>query len=306
MAATADAIGATVYSSGLSAATIRRLACDANVVPIVLGSNSEPLDVGRSERLVTRAIRRALNTRDRGCVVCGAPPIMCDAHHLTSWIDGGDTKTTNLVLLCRRHHTDLHNGHWIITITNGEVHVTRPTWADPPDPHQNTAPPPPPPRSTPDHRPPRGRPLRNRPPDRSAPDDPAPDRLAPDCPAADLSEVDHSADGEGVAGDLWSGGDGGSLRPHGPAHSVPEDSVAPAATGLKFAASDGRVRDEALSASAQDDEAVRHATYLAIWGERPPTDRTTRSAHRLSDSAPFDPWGGSDDLSPATTAPDPP
>jgi len=44
----------------------------------VLGSNSEPLDVGRSERLVTRAIRRALNARDRGCVICGAPPIMCD------------------------------------------------------------------------------------------------------------------------------------------------------------------------------------------------------------------------------------
>ncbi|WP_410791309.1 DUF222 domain-containing protein [Kribbella sp. C-35] len=131
-AATADAIGHTVYSNGLSAATIRRLACDAKVIPIVLGSNSEPLDVGRSQRLVTRAIRRALNTRDRGCVVCGARPIMCDAHHLISWIDGGETKISNLVLLCRRHHSDLHNGHWNITITGGEVHVARPTWADPP------------------------------------------------------------------------------------------------------------------------------------------------------------------------------
>ena len=130
-AMTADAIGQTVYSNGLSAAAIRRLACDAKVIPIVLGSNSEPLDVGRCERLVTRAMRRALNTRDRGCVVCGAPPIMCDAHHLISWIDGGDTKISNLVLLCRCHHTDLHNGHWTITITNGEVHITRPIWADP-------------------------------------------------------------------------------------------------------------------------------------------------------------------------------
>ncbi len=130
-AMTADAIGQTVYSNGLSAAAIRRLACDAKVIPIVLGSNSEPLDVGRCERLVTRAMRRALNTRDRGCVVCGAPPIMCDAHHLISWIDGGETKISNLVLLCRCHHTDLHNGHWTITITNGEVHVARPTWADP-------------------------------------------------------------------------------------------------------------------------------------------------------------------------------
>ncbi|NIK57735.1 HNH endonuclease signature motif containing protein [Kribbella shirazensis] len=131
-AATADAVGDTVYSGGLSAATIRRLACDAKVIPLVLGAHSEPLDVGRCERLVTRAMRRALNARDRGCVVCGAPPVMCDAHHLISWIDGGETKVTNLALLCRRHHVDLHNGHWTITITDGIVHVARPTWADPP------------------------------------------------------------------------------------------------------------------------------------------------------------------------------
>ncbi|MGZ0152284.1 DUF222 domain-containing protein [Kribbella sp. WER1] len=133
-AATADAIGQTAYGPGLSAATIRRLACDANVIPVVLGSRSEPLDVGRRERLVTKGIRRALNTRDRGCVVCAAPPVMCDAHHLMSWIDGGATKLDNLVLLCRRHHTDLHNGHWNISIADGIVHVDRPSWADPPPP----------------------------------------------------------------------------------------------------------------------------------------------------------------------------
>ncbi|MGW5194750.1 DUF222 domain-containing protein, partial [Kribbella sp. NPDC004138] len=131
-AATADAIGRTVYSGGLSAATIRRLACDANIIPLALGSNSEPLDVGRRVRLVTGAMRRALDARDRGCVVCGAPPIMCDAHHLISWIDGGDTKVSNLALLCRRHHVDLHKGRWQIRIANGIVHVTRPTWATAP------------------------------------------------------------------------------------------------------------------------------------------------------------------------------
>jgi hypothetical protein len=130
-AATADAIGRTVYGDGLSAATIRRLACDANIIPIVLGSNSEPLDVGRLERLVNRAMRRALNVRDRGCVVCGAPPIMCDAHHLIHWIDGGETKINNLALLCRRHHVDLHRGHWQISILDGVVHVTRPAWGEP-------------------------------------------------------------------------------------------------------------------------------------------------------------------------------
>ncbi|MEV6268755.1 DUF222 domain-containing protein [Kribbella sp. NPDC051936] len=130
-AATADAIGRTVYSGGLSAATIRRLACDANIIPLVLGSNSEPLDVGRRERLITKAMRRALDARDRGCVVCGAPPVMCDAHHLISWIDGGDTKVSNLALLCRRHHVDLHRGRWHITILDGVVHVARPSWAEP-------------------------------------------------------------------------------------------------------------------------------------------------------------------------------
>ncbi|WP_344025805.1 HNH endonuclease, partial [Kribbella jejuensis] len=98
-AATANAVGQTVYGDDLSAATIRRLACDANIIPLVLGANSQPLDVGRSERLVTRHIRQALIARDQGCVICGAPPIMTDAHHLIHWKDGGPTAIWNLALL---------------------------------------------------------------------------------------------------------------------------------------------------------------------------------------------------------------
>ncbi|GAA1633646.1 hypothetical protein GCM10009744_22740 [Kribbella alba] len=123
--------GRFVYGGNLSAAAVRRLACDAGVVPIVLGTDSEPLDVGKEERFVNRAMRRALNFRDRGCVVCGAPPIQCDAHHLIHWIDGGPTALSNLVLLCRAHHIQIHHGHWTITITRGRVTVTRPTWAEP-------------------------------------------------------------------------------------------------------------------------------------------------------------------------------
>ncbi|TCC45820.1 DUF222 domain-containing protein [Kribbella capetownensis] len=148
--AAADATGDLVYGDGLSAAAIRRLACDAKIIPLVLGSNSEPLDVGRAERLVNRAMRRALNARDKGCVVCGAPPIQCDAHHVRSWIDGGPTAVSNLALLCRRHHIDLHAGDWSITITNGVVHVSRPTWADPP-PRPTTRPPHQPIAHTPPH-----------------------------------------------------------------------------------------------------------------------------------------------------------
>ncbi|WP_158441548.1 HNH endonuclease signature motif containing protein [Kribbella steppae] len=130
-AAAATSTGELVFGGTLSAAAIRRLACDAEVLPIVLGSKSQPLDVGTSERFVTRAMRRALNARDKGCVVCGAPPIQCEAHHLIHWIDGGVTAVSNLVLLCKRHHIDLHAGHWRIQIIDGVVHVARPTWASP-------------------------------------------------------------------------------------------------------------------------------------------------------------------------------
>ena len=82
-------------------------------------------------RLATGPIRKALITRDKGCVCCGAPPLYCDAHHVQSWIDGGETKITNLALLCKRCHRDLHAGHWSIHITNGLVDVARPAWATP-------------------------------------------------------------------------------------------------------------------------------------------------------------------------------
>jgi hypothetical protein len=132
IAAGKHATGDLTYGDGLSASAIRRLACDGGVIPVVLGSDSEPLDVGREKRYVTGGLRNALNQRDKGCVICHAPPIYCDAHHLTSWADGGVTSLANLVLLCRVDHTSLHDGHWTITITNNQVQVTRPTWADPP------------------------------------------------------------------------------------------------------------------------------------------------------------------------------
>ncbi|TDO59063.1 uncharacterized protein DUF222, partial [Kribbella sp. VKM Ac-2571] len=104
-AATANATGRLIYGDALSAATIRRLACDAHILPVVLGSDSQPLDVGATVRLATGPMRKALIARDKGCVCCGAPPIYCDAHHVTSWIDGGETKLDNLVLLRLSHES---------------------------------------------------------------------------------------------------------------------------------------------------------------------------------------------------------
>lgn len=131
LTAATDGFGELVYGDNLSASAVRRLACDASIIPIVLGSRSEPLDVGTEQRYVTRPIRRALMKRDKGCVVCGAPPVQCEAHHLIHWADGGPTALHNLVLLCKAHHIDLHKGHWNITIYNNTVEVTRPPWADP-------------------------------------------------------------------------------------------------------------------------------------------------------------------------------
>ncbi|TDU82382.1 HNH endonuclease [Kribbella voronezhensis] len=127
-----DATGDLQFGDSLSAAAVRRLACDAGVLPVVLGSASEPLDVGREQRYVTKAIRQALNRRDKGCVVCGAPPRYCHAHHIVHWIDGGATSLENLALFCGTDHIAVHAGIYTVTIINGTAHVTRPTWANPP------------------------------------------------------------------------------------------------------------------------------------------------------------------------------
>ncbi|GAB3921375.1 hypothetical protein GCM10029976_008340 [Kribbella albertanoniae] len=126
------AVGELVFGDNLSAGAVRLLACDAAVLPIVLGSDSQPLDVGTEQRFVNRYIRRALNKRDKGCVVCQAPPWMCHAHHIIEWANGGPTSLQNLALLCARHHRAVHDGQWAISITAAGVQVTRPSWADPP------------------------------------------------------------------------------------------------------------------------------------------------------------------------------
>jgi hypothetical protein len=92
--------------------SLRRLTCDAAIIPMVLGSESEVLDVGRKTRTIPGAVRRALEHRDGGCTWrgCTAPASWTDAHHIVHWADGGETALFNLVLLCRRHHTATHEG----------------------------------------------------------------------------------------------------------------------------------------------------------------------------------------------------
>lgn len=104
--------GVAVAEAGaaLSASTVRRLACDAEIIPMVLGTASEPLDVGRAKRLVDKGLRRAVIHRDRHCTFpgCDRPPSWCDVHHVRPWWLGGGTSLSNSALLCRRHHTVVH------------------------------------------------------------------------------------------------------------------------------------------------------------------------------------------------------
>jgi Domain of unknown function (DUF222)/HNH endonuclease len=130
-----DAVATATLDSGtpLCPSAARRLACDADLIPIVLNGDSVPLDVGRTRRLVKPAQRKALIARDRGCAYpgCTHTPRWCDAHHVTHWADGGKTDLDNMVLLCRRHHRVLHHSAWEIQFINGIPYFIPPAWLDP-------------------------------------------------------------------------------------------------------------------------------------------------------------------------------
>lgn len=113
--------GTTRTGEVLTAGTVRRLACDAQVVPVVLGTAGEVLDQGRGRRLFDRAQVRHLWLRDRGgCTFpgCTRPAGWTDAHHLVHWADGGPTSIDNAALLCRAHHSTVHTHRYSARITH--------------------------------------------------------------------------------------------------------------------------------------------------------------------------------------------
>src|SRR5690606_17776123 len=92
--------------------TIRRLACNAGLLPVVFDGAGQPVDVGRRRRLATTAQRHAVTARDKGCVICGLAPQYCQIHHLDPWASGGSTDIADLALLCPREHRLVHElGH---------------------------------------------------------------------------------------------------------------------------------------------------------------------------------------------------
>ncbi len=101
--------------SDLAVESVKRLSCDGSVVPMVDGANGEPLNVGRRQRTVPAALKRALWARDGGCAFPGcAHRRFVDAHHIRHWADGGETSLENTMLLCGGHHRLVHEGGYAI------------------------------------------------------------------------------------------------------------------------------------------------------------------------------------------------
>ncbi|MCI1749713.1 MAG: HNH endonuclease, partial [Acidipropionibacterium sp.] len=90
----------------VDAGSLRRMCCEAGILPVMLGGESQVMDMGQERRLVTGAIRRALEVRDKHCIHpgCTVPANLCQAHHIIPWWDEGPTSLENLVLVCRHHH----------------------------------------------------------------------------------------------------------------------------------------------------------------------------------------------------------
>jgi hypothetical protein len=132
----ASLLGDAALDTGgrISAAQARRLACNANILPAVLGGSSKILDLGLGRRLFDRHQRLALAVRDRGCVwpSCDRPPAWSEAHHIEPWSTGGPTDLSNGCLLCSFHHHLLHKGEWAVRMAvDGVPELIPPSRIDP-------------------------------------------------------------------------------------------------------------------------------------------------------------------------------
>jgi hypothetical protein len=108
----------------LPVSTVRRLCCDAEIIPMMLGTDGVPLDAGRSVRTANRQQRRALRAMCRTCAHpdCTVPFSACKAHHIRRWWRHlGPTDLDNLIPLCERHHHLVHEGGWTLTMTSDRV-----------------------------------------------------------------------------------------------------------------------------------------------------------------------------------------
>jgi hypothetical protein len=112
----------------IPAATARRFACDASVVTLIEDADGDPLNVGRKSRNIPAPLRRLLTARDKGCRFPGCSNARyIDMHHIKHWANGGETKPSNLLSLCRCHHRAVHEGGFDVRmLDDGALRFVRP------------------------------------------------------------------------------------------------------------------------------------------------------------------------------------
>ena len=112
----------------IAAETARRFSCDASISALIEGADGEPLDAGRRTRTISAPLRRLLTARDKGCRFPGcANSRYIDMHHIKHWANGGETKPSNLVSLCRFHHRAVHEGGFdVVILDDGALRFERP------------------------------------------------------------------------------------------------------------------------------------------------------------------------------------
>nr|WP_309978040.1 DUF222 domain-containing protein [Arthrobacter oryzae] len=125
--------GAFTFTGPVNASTVRKIACDGDIIPVVLGSEGRILDIGRTTRIFPLHIRKAITARDQGCAFpgCTIPAPWCEAHHITYWSHGGPTSTENGTLLCSHHHHLIHKEQWHIQVKTGVPWFIPPPHIDP-------------------------------------------------------------------------------------------------------------------------------------------------------------------------------
>jgi hypothetical protein len=115
----AQSVCETNDGASLPVETVRRMCCDADIIPVVLGGDGAVLDAGRARRVASASQRRALRAMYRSCGFPGCSVRFgdCEIHHVLEWIEQrGPTDLDNLLPLCSRHHHLVHDGHWHLAL----------------------------------------------------------------------------------------------------------------------------------------------------------------------------------------------
>ena len=118
----------TEYGDPIPASVARQLACEANIIPMVMSGDSVVLDEGRAKRFFTDAQVRALRAMYQRCCFadCTVPGPDCHAHHAVPYAEGGATDLGNGEIYCPPDHDKIHKEGWQVKHIGNELHTYRP------------------------------------------------------------------------------------------------------------------------------------------------------------------------------------